>query len=274
MIKKKFKKQKGLSIVEAITASTILAISVVVFMTLQSEQEKRFTLLRKFDKAAYAVDLIFEELNSIYAPSPEQYGDPVVFQNTNPSGGSTQSIVISALTSLPDVGDRFVIAGVPGTYEITARTNLTNTRSTLTVKRSDVPNTLSNLSLASSAVANAQLTFTLNANGSLDPYNNLDLLKYQDTTYKATLSSDVVTSLEKWGDLLNNHLGRALDGDTRNIVVGDVTVSIPVDDNNDGVTDQISGVDQFTSVTKTQVTITIKQDTVTEIFRRHFTNGS
>ena len=274
LIKNKFKFQKGLSIVEAITASTILAISVIVFMTLQSEQEKRFTLLRKFDKAAYAVDLIFEELNAVYAPKPNQYGDPVVFQNTNPSGGSTQSIVISALTSLPEVGDRFVIAGVPGTYEVTANTALTNTRSTLTVKRSDVPNTLPNLSLATNAVANAKLTFTLNANGSLEPYDDLDLLKYQDTTYKATLSSDIVTNLEKWGDLLNNHLGRALSGDKRLLEVDDVTINIPVDENNDGVTDQISGVDQFTSVTKTQVTITIKQDTVTEIFRRHFTNGS
>jgi len=83
-----------------------------------------------------------------------------------------------------------------------------------------------------------------------------------------------VTNLEKWGDLLNNHLGRALSGDKRLLEVDDVTINIPVDENNDGVTDQISGVDQFISVTKTQVTITIKQDTVTEIFRRHFTNGS
>ncbi|WP_440696155.1 type IV pilus modification PilV family protein [Candidatus Pelagibacter sp. HIMB109] len=274
LIKNKFKKQKGLSIIEAITASTILAVSVIVFMTLQSEQEKRFTLLRKFDKAAYAVDLVFEELNAVYAPKPNQYGDPVVFQNTNPSGGSTQSIVISALTSVPEVGDRFVIAGVPGTYEITAATSLTNTRSTLTVKRSDIPDTSPNLSLASNAVANAKLTFTLNANGSLDPYDDLDLLKYQDSTYKSSLSSDLVTSLEKWGDLLNNHLGRALTDDKRLIEVDEVTVNIPVDDNNDGVTDQVSGVDQFTSVNKTQVTITIKQDNITEIFRRHYTNGS
>ncbi len=274
LIKNKFKKQKGLSIIEAITASTILAVSVIVFMTLQSEQEKRFTLLRKFDKAAYAVDLVFEELNAVYAPKPNQYGDPVVFQNTNPSGGSTQSIVISALTSVPEVGDRFVIAGVPGTYEITAATSLTNTRSTLTVKRSDIPDTSPNLSLATNAVANAKLTFTLNANGSLDPYDDLDLLKYQDSTYKSSLSSDLVTSLEKWGDLLNNHLGRALTDDKRLIEVDEVTVNIPVDDNNDGVTDQVSGVDQFTSVTKTQVTITIKQDNITEIFRRHYTNGS
>lgn len=274
MIKNKLKKQSGLSIVEAITASTILAISVIVFMTLQSEQEKRFTLLRKFDKAAYAVDLVFEELNAVYAPKPNQYGDPVVFQNTNPSGGATQSIVISALTSLPDVGDRFVIAGVPGTYEITANSTLTNTRSTLTVKRSDIPSTSPNLSLATNAVANAKLTFTLNANGSLEAYDDLDLTKYQDTTYKSSLASDVVSNLEKWGRLLNNHLGRAIDNDKRLIEVEDVNVNIPVDDNNDGVTDQVGGVDQFTTVAITQVTITIKQDNITEVFRRHYTNGS
>ena len=84
----------------------------------------------------------------------------------------------------------------------------------------------------------------------------------------------MVTSLEKWGDLLNNHLGIPISGDRRLLEVDEVTVNIPVDENNDGVTDQVSGVDQFTSVTKTQVTITIKQGNVSEIFRRHYTNGS
>lgn len=268
---KKHKFQKGLSIIEAITASTILAISVIVFMTLQSEQEKRFTLLRKFDKAAYAVDLIFEELNAVYKPVPEQYGTPVVHEAT----GQSSSFKIRGCTTLPDVGDRFVIAGTPGTYEITARTAFdANNRTQVTIQRSDISAGDGSLGLAASATADAKITFVFNANGSLEAYDDLDLTKYQDTNYKSSLASDVVSNLEKWGKLLNDHLGRAIDNDKRLIEVEDVNVNIPVDDNNDGVTDQVGGVDQFTTVTKVQVTITIKQDTVEEKFKRHFTNGS
>lgn len=265
------KKQKGLSIVEAITAAAILGLSVVVFMTLQSQQEERFTLLRKFDKAAYAVDLMFEELNAVYNPVPNQYGAPKVNSNTNPSN----SIVIKGLTSLPNIGDRFVIAGVPGTYEITNTSTLSGSGTTnLTIERKDIPSNSPNKNLAGNANQNAAVTFTSNANGSLDKYNNLDLLKYNDANYQNTLATDVRSNLIKWGALLNKHLGRNINNDKRLIEVQDVTVNIPVDNNNDGVTDQVGGVDQFTSATRTQVTIRIKQDNVEEVFRRHFTNGS
>ena len=264
------KNQKGLSIVEAITAASILALSIIVFMTLQSQQEQRFTLLRKFDKAAYAVDLMFEELTAVYNPVPVQYGTPLVNANTTPSN----QIVIKGLTSLPDVGDHFIISGVAGTYEITSRTALSSNTSTLTIEREDIPSDSVNKNLAGSASANAAVTFTMNANGSLENYNTLDLLKFEDTDYQNTLATDVRDNLIKWGGLLNEHLGRTLENDKRLIEVSDVTINIPIDDNNDGVTDQISGVDQFTISTKTQVTIRIKQDDVEEIFRRHFTNGS
>ena len=74
--------------------------------------------------------------------------------------------------------------------------------------------------------------------------------------------------------MLNQHLGRPFLNDKRLIEVTNVNVNIPVDENNDGITDQIAGVDQFTIASKTQVTIRLKQDSVEEIFRRHYTNGS
>jgi hypothetical protein len=268
---KNIKNQKGLSLIEAITASAILALSAIVFMTLQSQQEERFTLLRKFDKAAYAVDLMFEELTAVYNPVPIQYGIPLVNANTSPNN----QITIKGLTSLPDAGDRFIIAGVAGTYEITARTNLTpSATSVLTIERSDVPSDTINKNLAGNANLNAAITFTSNANGSLEKFHNLNLLNYSDVTYQNTLLSDVRPKLIKWGELLNQHLGRPFLNDKRLIEVTNVNVNIPVDENNDGITDQIAGVDQFTIASKTQVTIRLKQDRVEEIFRRHYTNGS
>ena len=41
MISKKYD-QKGMSVIEAMTACCILALSVIVFMTLQSQQEQSF----------------------------------------------------------------------------------------------------------------------------------------------------------------------------------------------------------------------------------------
>jgi hypothetical protein len=262
--------QRGLSIVEAITAASILTLSIIVFMTLQSQQEQRFTLLRKFDKAAYAVDLMFEELTAVYNPVPIQYGTPLVNINTNPSN----QIAVKGLTALPDVGDQFIVAGVAGTYEITSRTALNSNVSTLTIEREDIPSDSINKNLAEAATANAAITFTMNANGSLEKYHTLNLLKFEDTVYQNTLETEVRDNLIKWGGLLNEHLGRSFENDKRLIEVSDVNINIPIDNDNDGITDQIGGVDQFTISTKTQITIRIKQDDLEEIFRRHYTNGS
>ena len=54
----------------------------------------------------------------------------------------------------------------------------------------------------------------------------------------------------------------------------DVTTNIPIDENQDGITDQIDGIDQFVTSIKTQVTVRIKQDKSEEIFRRRYTNGT
>lgn len=262
--------QKGMSVIEAMTACCVLALSVIAFMTLQSQQEHRFSQLRKFDKAAYAVDLMFEELSAVYNPVPIQYGSPIVDQNTPPSN----QLLIKGFASLPEIDDKFIIGGVPGDYKIISRTNLAATKSTLTIQRSDIPESSPNLKLASTATANAKITFIFNSNGSLEQYNNLNLLNYNDKAYQNTFSSEIKANLIKWGGILNKHLGRPFVNDIRRIEVTDVTTKIPVDENNDGITDQIDGVDQFTTSVKTQVTIRIRQDNSEEIFRRHYTNGT
>ena len=106
--KLKYKFQKGVSLVEGMTAASILGLAVTVFMTLQSIQEKDFANLRKFDKAAYAVELMFEELAAVYNPVAAQYGDPKVFEDT--TAGS--SLKVKGLAQLPGDGDQITLLRV------------------------------------------------------------------------------------------------------------------------------------------------------------------
>lgn len=271
----KFQFQKGLSIVEGMTAAAILGASMTVFMTLQSTQEQDFSTLRKFDKAAYAVELMFEELAAVYQPIASQYGNPQVAENTT----AGTSLKVKGFSQLPVVGDEIIITGVGGKYEITARTVFdSDQNTTLTLDRSDIAD-VSYVNMASDAALNANITIISNAQGSLDPYHSLDLTRHDDTGYVTNLEDDglekVAVDLQNWGALLETHLGPARDGDTREISVEDITKNVPLDLDNDGVTDTDGdGDDIIEQVKKKQVTITIKQDNIEERFRRLFLSGT
>ena len=73
--------------------------------------------------------------------------------------------------------------------------------------------------------------------------------------------------------LLKQHLGPAKTGDLRKLEIVDVNKSVPVDANNDGITDQIGGVDVYETIKNKQVTIIIKQGSIEEKFRRLFLAG-
>jgi len=270
--KLKYKFQKGVSLVEGMTAASILGLAVTVFMTLQSIQEKDFANLRKFDKAAYAVELMFEELAAVYNPVAAQYGDPKVFENTT----AGTSLKVKGLAQLPGDGDQITMEGVGGKYEITNSTSFDDDNNTvLTLERSDVPDDTPNKNMASDATENASITFISNAEGSLDPYNDLDMTRFEDTTYTTTVTNQkVLADLANWGALLKKHLGPSRTSDKRLIEVDDSEKDMPVDKDNDGVTDQVGGVDVYETVKKKQVTITIKQDKIEEQFRRLFLAGT
>jgi len=273
--KLKFKFQKGLSIVEGMTAAAILGASITVFMTLQSTQERDFSTLRKFDKAAYAVELMFEELAAVYQPIASQYGNPQVAEDTT----AGTSLKAKGFSQLPVVGDEIIITGVGGKYEITARTVFDGDQNTtLTLNRSDIADD-SYVNMASDAALNANITIISNAQGSLDPYHSLDLTRYADADYIEDLEDDglekVAADLQNWGALLEKHFGRARDGDIREISVEDITKNVPLDLDNDGVTDtDDDGDDIIEQVKKKQVTIIIKQDNIEEKFRRLFLTGT
>ena len=101
------------------------------------------------------------------------------------------------------------------------------------------------------------------------------MTKFEDTTYKATITNQkVLTDLDNWGALLKKHLGPSRTGDKRLIEVDDIEKDVPVDKDNDGVTDQVNNVDVYETVKKKQVTITIKQDRIEEKFRRLYLAGT
>ena len=271
-MKLKYKLQKGVSLVEGMTAAGVLGLAVTVFMTLQTYQERDFATLRKFDKAAYAVELMFEELAAVYNPVAAQYGNPRVFEDTT----AGTSLKVKGLAQLPGDGDQIIIEGVGGRYEITASTAFDgDNNTTLSLERSDVPDDTPNKNMASDATKNAPITFISNSEGSLDPYDDLDMTKFEDTDYVATITNlKVRTDLDNWGTLLKKHLGPARDGDKRLLEIEDIEKDVPVDKDNDGITDQKDGEDVYETVKKKQVTIIIKQDTIEEKFRRLFLAGT
>jgi len=272
VIKKKFFNQKGVSLVEGMTSAAVLGLAVTVFMTLQSYQERDFSNLRKFDKAAYAVELMFEELAAVYNPVAAQYGNPRVFEDT--SAGA--SLKVKGLAQLPGDGDQIIIEGVGGRYEITDSTDFDDdNNTTLSLERSDVPDDTPNKNMASDATQNAPITFISNSEGSLDPYDDLDMTRYEDTTYTDDITNQkVLADLANWGALLKKHLGPARSGDKRLLEIDDVERDVPVDKDNDGITDQVDGEDVYETVKKKQVTIIIKQDNIEERFRRLFLAGT
>jgi len=64
---KLFKKtnQKGFTLTEALTASALLVVAVVIFLTIQGQQVTQFATFRNFEKMSYSANNIFEELESI-----------------------------------------------------------------------------------------------------------------------------------------------------------------------------------------------------------------
>ena len=54
----------------------------------------------------------------------------------------------------------------------------------------------------------------------------------------------------------------------------DVNRSVPIDADNNGITDQVNGIDQFELIQNKEVTITIIQGSIEERFRRLFLAGS
>lgn len=284
---KKFIYQKGVSMMEAVTASSILAISVVVFMTLQANQEDAFTKLRKFERSAYTVELMFEEMAAVYNPIAAQYGEPMVDTEYDPGDNSVTSFTlkVKGLRQLPGRYDVITIENVGGSYQVTSFPETGGTPVhdfnddndvTLTLVRSDIPSTVTNKNIAAIARENARITFRSNSEGSLDPYHNLDLSKYDDTTYLGTVTNQKVKAdLQNWGALLKKILGPVRSGDQRLIEVEEVAYIQDVDLDGDGVTDQDGDGNNITeSVDKKQVTITITQDGTTERFRRLFLAGT
>jgi hypothetical protein len=100
------------------------------------------------------------------------------------------------------------------------------------------------------------------------------MTKFEDTDYTDTITNlKVLTDLANWGALLKQHLGPSRIGDLRKLEIVNVDKSVAVDANNDGITDQIGGVDVFETIKNKQVTITIKQGSIEERFRRLFLAG-
>ena len=79
-----YKNQKGFSIVEAITASVLLVIAILVFFNIQGRQLIQFSNFRDLEKIDYSANGIFEELEAIKASNGPigNYSDVNLLQNS------------------------------------------------------------------------------------------------------------------------------------------------------------------------------------------------
>ena len=75
----KKRKQKGFTLIEALTASALLVVAVVIFLTIQGQQVTQFATFRNFEKMSYSANNIFEELESIKTSN----GNIALFNSVN-----------------------------------------------------------------------------------------------------------------------------------------------------------------------------------------------
>jgi len=71
--------QKGFTLTEALTASALLVVAVVIFLTIQGQQVTKFATFRNFEKMSYSANNIFEELESIKTSN----GNIALFNSVN-----------------------------------------------------------------------------------------------------------------------------------------------------------------------------------------------
>ena len=71
--------QKGFTLTEALTASALLVVAVVIFLTIQGQQVTQFATFRNFEKMSYSANNIFEELESIKTSN----GNIALFNSVN-----------------------------------------------------------------------------------------------------------------------------------------------------------------------------------------------
>jgi len=79
-----YKNQRGFSIVEAITASVLLIVAMLVFFNIQGRQLIQFSNFRDLEKIDYSANGIFEELEAIRASSGpiSNYSDVNLLDNS------------------------------------------------------------------------------------------------------------------------------------------------------------------------------------------------
>ena len=79
-----YKNQRGFSIVEAITASVLLIIAMLVFFNIQGRQLIQFSNFRDLEKIDHSANGIFEELEAIRASNGpiSNYSDVNLLQNS------------------------------------------------------------------------------------------------------------------------------------------------------------------------------------------------
>jgi len=93
------KNQRGFSIVEAVTASVLLIIAILVFFNIQGRQITQFSNFRDLEKIDYSANSIFEELEAIRSNN----GPIGNYSDVNLLNTSTDPIITNFKNLLNDI---------------------------------------------------------------------------------------------------------------------------------------------------------------------------
>jgi hypothetical protein len=134
-----YKNQRGFSIVEAITASVLLIVAMLVFFNIQGRQLIQFSNFRDLEKIDYSANGIFEELEAIRASS----GPISNYSDVNLLDNSEDQIIINFQNLLNNtLGD--LVTGDVRQLTITSNEvdNTTRYVAKVRIKKGDIDQTL------------------------------------------------------------------------------------------------------------------------------------
>ena len=134
-----YKNQRGFSIVEAITASVLLIVAMLVFFNIQGRQLIQFSNFRDLEKIDYSANGIFEELEAIRASS----GSISNYSDVNLLDNSEDQIIINFQNLLNNtLGDS--VTGDVRQLTITSNEvdNTTRYVAKVRIKKGDIDQTL------------------------------------------------------------------------------------------------------------------------------------
>ena len=248
------KSNKGVSLVEAMVAIFILGVIAAVVLNSSSIFTRSQQTLISSNRQDQMADLILQDIMEYTKFQNNLYG--TITANAQTFGLEQKTIVVSGVTSSPQVGDMFLVDGVPGRYIIGSISGADASR-TIT-STTDFPQV--------SITNNTAITFIAFKKQDLNCFGNLNLsgTAPKECPDGNLMPSRVTALFNHWKDEIDNELGPKIT--TQEIDVTDlslVTVTLGDGTNNTVLARKINNCIFNVEPSSAEFTFPGKADSVT-----------